>query len=189
MKKIVFNFLVFMLINNSTIFCALKYSTTSYILYPQLTNSGGGKKVSSNNTNLIQTIGQQSVGMVQTVNTKNILGFISYFIKIVLGKISFYDEEPLSTEFQQTTNVTCKITLESYSAVELSTSTIKYRISNNGTSEDKFTSWRSGAEIETFFSSKKVRFKVFIPNSFGDNFFEGENNIFNGIVKTNRITK
>jgi len=52
------------------IFCALKYSATSYILYPQLINSGGGKKVSSNNLKLSQTIGQSIAGVSQTINKK-----------------------------------------------------------------------------------------------------------------------
>ncbi|MFQ3676062.1 MAG: hypothetical protein SNJ64_05925 [Endomicrobiia bacterium] len=174
--KIVIKITLVFLLGTQQSFCTLKYSTTNYILYPQVTNSGGGKKVSSNNSNLIQTIGQPLVGVNQTVNKKNILGFVSYFIKIILGKMSFYDEEPLSTVFQQTTNVVCKVTLESYSAVGLSTSTIKYRISNSGISENKFSPWRSGAEIDTIFSVKKVRFKISLPNNFNDTFSEGSNN-------------
>lgn len=176
MRKVFFGITVILVTTIQITFGALKYSATSYVLYPQITNSGGGKKVSSNNLTLIKTIGQPVVGLGVTSNRKNFFGFIAYFIKVILGKMSFYDEYPTLTDELQITDVECKITLESYSAVELNTSSIKYRISNSGIQEEKFSLWRSGAVVETVFSNKKVRFKVSLPNSFNDKFSEGNNN-------------
>lgn len=93
------------------------------------------------------------------------------------AEINFTDQSPLSSEWQNTTTVTCLITATC--DVAINTNEIEYHISNSGYASENWHPWRDNAIVDYTYSPNQIRFKITIPDpTYGneDFFEEGSDN-------------
>lgn len=121
-----------------------------------------------------------------------ILGKMNLFFLLVLfnpnlsyAEVNFTDPYPTSSQWQNTTNITCLITVTQDTAIN--TSEIEYCISNSGYSYENWHSWRDDAIVDNTYSPNQIRFKITIPTQiYGTNDFfeEGSNNYIQWRIKS-----
>jgi len=165
----------------------LSLQATSYVLYPNYSSYAGGFSTKTANYQMCVSFAQHSAYSSEdkssfrsssSYNYKTALGFITYFIKKTLfgPKLEFVDEYPKETDIQKTTNVTCRITLKSYTSSPINPNKVFYRISNKGLYEIYFTSYTSSDVKVVSSSVDTATFEVKLPNSLGWSFSETYNN-------------
>ena len=136
--------------------------------------SCGFSTASSSSYRNFGLLAQPACGTSASANYKNYAGFIPAFVLILDVVVSFMDESPASGEWQDTTDVTCCITVETSEGNPVSG--VKYRIASEGSDEAEFSAWQSDAVIERTYSGSKVRFQAAIPNAALHSFAEGQDN-------------
>jgi len=148
-------------------------SGSAYSSKFDLHSNGGGSAASTSYKNTA-SIGQSAIGSSWSSNYKNSAGFLTAFTIVIDVVINFLDESPSSSEYQDTTDVTCKVTVETSAGNNLSS--VKYRLSNSGSDETSFLAWQSDASVDSTPSATKVRYKIAIPNAGAQTFTDSENN-------------
>jgi len=169
LKKCVLFFLLTVAVPDGWANLSTGTSVSSFDVY-----SCGFSTASSSSYRNFGLVGQAACGASASASYKNYAGFVPAFVLILDVVISFIDESPSSGEWQQTTNVTCHITVETLEGNPVSG--VKYRIASEGADEAVFSPWRSDAVIETTYSGSEVRFQAAIPGAALDSFAEGQDN-------------
>ncbi|MFH1416131.1 MAG: hypothetical protein ABIH89_08640 [Elusimicrobiota bacterium] len=137
--------------------------------------------ISSSGTGFIEVVGmagQTAVGKSTETSTFSGLyaGYGAGYLEVESSAIYFYDPLPLSSTENTDADVTCEITIETYTN-NIATATVRYRISSSGPSPSSFSNWYTGAIKDEVYSAKKIRYSVTIPTSAtGVAFSAGDNN-------------
>lgn len=141
--------------------------------------SGGGLYSTSTAggfVNVVGIVGQTAVGRSNEIisYSRVYAGYVPGYIKIEDVKIIFEDPSPLSNKWQDSFQINCKITIETYNEIN----TVKFRITNSGTG-DFINDWSTTAiKVDTYDTPKKIRYSISIPTSTsgGKSFAPGDDN-------------
>jgi len=136
------------------------------------TSSGGGTGTSASysNSNSIAFM----AGNSSSFNYRNYVGFAPANFAPPLNTVAFSDSSPDSSVPQNNTNVTAKITIQTLTGNTVSTTTIQYKISNNGMTI--FGPANSAGIVLNIVSSITVICSLDIPTSAGDTLSKSEDN-------------
>jgi len=141
-------------------------------------SSGGGTSSSGGSfKNSVALVGGFAGKSTEdTEHSRLYSGFAPAFVEIEDVQIIFFNPYPSEDKVNETSEVLCKITIQSYTN-DIDTNTVKFRISNSGTSGFA-NDWTSGGvEVDEWFNSKKIRYSVSIPTSAaGKKFSPGSDN-------------
>ncbi|MFC2062263.1 hypothetical protein ACFLUV_07105 [Elusimicrobiota bacterium] len=140
---------------------------------------GGGVNAASGGGYQNQSAQVSQTGIGKSFDSKTYTsmyaGYAAEDFKSESTKIIFYDPSPSEEKTNKSSDVTCKITIESFNNA-IDTTTVRYRISNMGMSISKFSSWYTGAKQVKRYNSKKIKYSIKIPNSAGRYFKPGKDN-------------
>lgn len=169
------------------LFIILACLTNSYAASSQsasFSNSGiitGAAGTSASSTFMTSmSIGGRSAASSTSTSYASSAGILPSLVPASDSPVTYMDESPAAGDWQNTTGVSCGITVE-INATDSITS-VRYRISNSGSDESSFGPWQSDISTSAL-SSTKFTFSAAIPNASAQTFAEGENNYAQWRVK------
>ncbi|MBN1823672.1 MAG: hypothetical protein JW803_05070 [Endomicrobiales bacterium] len=159
---------------------------SSGTVQPFYSSSNGYGKGSSSSYGNTSNVGQLA-GDSLSLNYRSYGGYLASQVVVIDFSMTFFDESPAASEWQETTDVTARVTV--YVSTGNTIASVKYRISNSGPDESSFFAWQSDAVVDTVIDATKTRYRVSIPNSAGQSLAEGENNYIQWQVTNNANSK
>ena len=149
-------------------------TSASFSLYDSFSNSHSSTTMASSSFKNSISLGQTAMEKSSSPSFRDYPGFQSNSMAIVDTALNFMDESPTSSVLQNTTHVTCAITVQTSSGNAVASA--KYRISNSGTSDSSFSTWQTDVSTAAIYSGSKIRFQVSVPNVVGSSFTQSANN-------------
>lgn len=122
----------------------------------------------------LSSVGQTGAFSAQSDSYRSYAGVLSADVTVTDAVINFMDETPSSTEWQETAQVTAKITIEIVGGNAIGT--VKYRVSNSGSEEADFSAWQSDAVLDTTISSSKSIYRIALTTGSVVPLSESQNN-------------
>lgn len=152
-------------------------SSANFTVYSNIVSAQGtGTSASYKNVSSLGLLAADSMG----ASFKNNAGFFAPQSVITDNNISFFDETPAADEWQPTTSVTPKITIQMTAGNAIAS--VQYRVSNSGpTWATPTTGWNTAAVYTTVNATTRI-YEIAIPDNAGQYFLEGENNYIQWLV-------